>query len=208
MAKAGRPRSFDRQEALRRAMNVFWSLGYEGTTLVDLLEAMGNITPTSFYAAFGSKEELFREAVQLHTATFGTSVVRNLNEQATARASIEALLRTAVNVFCEKDHPRGCMTVLGATNCTRSNEKIQDYLRQMRLMTYRTIRQRLERGVKEGDIPAKADLSGLASFYTTVLHGLSIQARDGASRKALTTAVDYAMSAWDEIRNCMGRRRS
>ena len=201
MAKAGRPRSFDRQEALRRAMNVFWALGYEGTTLVDLLEAMGNITPTSFYAAFGSKEELFREAVQLNNTTFGTNMVRNLNAQATARASIEALLRTAVNVFCETDHPRGCMTVLGATNCTRSNEKIQDYLRQMRLMTYKTIRQRLERGVKEGDVPAKADLNGLASFYTTVLHGLSIQARDNASRKALTTAVDYAMSAWARIKN-------
>ena len=201
MAKAGRPRSFDRQEALRRAMNVFWALGYEGTTLVDLLEAMGNITPTSFYAAFGSKEELFREAVQLNNTTFGTNMVRNLNAQATARASIEALLRTAVNVFCETDHPRGCMTVLGATNCTRSNEKIQDYLRQARLMTYKTIRQRLERGVKEGDVPAKADLNGLASFYTTVLHGLSIQARDNASRKALTTAVDYAMSAWARIKN-------
>ena len=200
MAKPGRPRSFDRQEALRRAMNVFWALGYEGTTLVDLLEAMGDITPTSFYAAFGSKEELFREAVQLHSATFGTNIVRHLNEQATARASIEAFLRAAVNVFCETDHPRGCITVLGATNCTRSNEKIQDYLRQMRLMTYKTIRQRLERGVKEGDVPAKTDLNGLASFYTTVLHGLSIQARDNASRKALGAAVDYAMSAWDTIR--------
>ena len=182
-------------------MNVFWALGYEGTTLVDLLEAMGDITPTSFYAAFGSKEELFREAVQLHSTTFGANIVRNLNEQSTARASIEAFLRTAVNVFCEADHPRGCMTVLGATNCTRSNEKIQDYLRQMRLMTYKTIRQRLERGVKEGDVPAKTDLNGLASFYTTVLHGLSIQARDDASRKALITAVDYAMSAWDRIKN-------
>ena len=79
MAKPGRPRSFDRQEALRRAMNVFWALGYEGTTLVDLLEAMGNITPTSFYAAFGSKEELFREAVQLHSTTFGANIVRHLN---------------------------------------------------------------------------------------------------------------------------------
>ena len=181
-------------------MNVFWDLGYEGTTLVDLLEAMGDITPTSFYAAFGSKEELFREAVQLHSATFGTNIVRHLNEQATARASIEAFLRAAVNVFCETDHPRGCMTVLGAANCTRSNEKIQDYLRQMRLTTYKTIRQRLERGVKEGDVSAKTDLNGLASFYTTVLHGLSIQARDNASRKALGAAVDYAMSAWDTIR--------
>jgi AcrR family transcriptional regulator len=201
MAKPGRPRSFDRQEALRRAMNVFWTLGYEGTTLVDLLEAMGNITPTSFYAAFGSKEQLFREAIQLNNTTFGTKVMRNLNEQATARAAIEALLRSAVNTFSETDHPRGCMLVLGATNCTRSNEKVQEYLREMRLTTYKAIRQRLERGIKEGDIRAHADLNGLASFYTTVLHGLSIQARDNASRKALTTAVDYAMSAWDGIRN-------
>ena len=127
-----------------------------------------------------------------HESVYGTDCARE--------HCIEAFLRAAVNVFCETDHPRGCITVLGATNCTRSNEKIQDYLRQMRLMTYKTIRQRLERGVKEGDVPAKTDLNGLASFYTTVLHGLSIQARDNASRKALGAAVDYAMSAWDTIR--------
>jgi AcrR family transcriptional regulator len=199
MAKAGRPRTFDRQEALKRAMNVFWALGYEGTTLVDLLEAMGNITPTSFYAAFGSKEKLFREAVELHNKTFGCVMQRSLNENPTARESIEGLLRTAVGVFCETDHPRGCMVVLGAVNCTRPNEKIQSYLREMRQMASKTIRQRLERGVKEGDVSAKADLNGLASFYTTVMHGLSIQARDGASKKALNAAVDYAMSAWDNV---------
>ena len=178
-------------------MNVFWALGYEGTTLVDLLEAMGNITPTSFYAAFGSKEQLFREAIELHNTTYGSVMVRKLCDGTTARAAIEGQLRAAVDLYCEPDHPRGCMVVLGATNCSRSNKNIQSFLRDMRLQATKLIRQRIERGVKEGDVPANADVSGLASFYTTILHGLSIQARDGASRRTLAAAVDMAMKAWD-----------
>ena len=178
-------------------MNVFWALGYEGTTLVDLLEAMGNITPPSFYAAFGSKEQLFREAIELHNTTYGSVMVRKLCDGTTAREAIEGQLRAAVDLFCEPDHPRGCMVVLGATNCSRSNKNIQSFLRDMRLQATKLIRQRIERGVKEGDVPTNADVSGLASFYTTILHGLSIQARDGASRRTLAAAVDMAMKAWD-----------
>src|SRR5688500_4521224 len=92
MAKRGRPRSFDRNEALRRAMHIFWEAGYEGATLLDLQEAMGGITAPSFYAAFGSKEELFREVVELFRETEGAKIAHALAEGATARDSIMALL--------------------------------------------------------------------------------------------------------------------
>jgi AcrR family transcriptional regulator len=101
MTQRGRPRSFDRQAALRRAMQVFWALGYEGATLNELQEAMGGIAAPSFYAAFGSKEELFREAVELYSQTLGAPMMKALEEGATARASIEALLEAAVESFCK-----------------------------------------------------------------------------------------------------------
>ena len=199
MAKRGRPRSFDRDEALERATEVFWALGYEGATLADLQTAMGGITAPSFYAAFGSKEELFREAVELYSRTVGATMMRALTEPATARAAIEAMLGAVAESSSCGDKPRGCLIVLGAMNCSRANRNVQDYLLAIRLQAKLHITRRFERGVAEGDLPAGLDLAAIASFYTTVLRGLAIEARDGASRQALMAAVDGAMAAWDKL---------
>jgi len=199
MARRGRPRSFDREDALRRAMEVFWALGYEGATLTDLQEAMGGITAPSFYAAFGSKEELFREAVELYSRTLGAPMMKALAEGPTARAATEALLESAVEAFCKPGMPRGCMLVLGAMNSMPANKSVQDYLRGLRARRQKAIQRRLQRGVAEGELPSRLDLSILASFYATLVDGLAIQARDGASRKALRFAVRCAMAAWDTV---------
>jgi len=199
MARRGRPRSFDREDALLRAMKVFWALGYEGATLTDLQEAMGGITAPSLYAAFGSKEGLFREAVELYSRTLGVPMMKALDEGATARASLEALLQAAVEAFCKPGAPRGCLLVLGAMNSMPANKSVQEYLRGLRARRQKVIQQRLQRGVAEGELPSGLDLSALASFYMTVLDGLAIQARDGASRKALKFAVRCAMAAWETV---------
>src|SRR5437868_5009614 len=109
MARTGRPREFDRLQAVEQAMRLFWERGYEGTTLADLQKAMGGITPPSFYAAFGSKESLYREAVELYKNTEGAPVGRALAEGSTARASIERFLRAAAASVCQSGNPRGCM---------------------------------------------------------------------------------------------------
>ncbi len=199
MARRGRPRSFDREDALRQAMEVFWALGYEGATLTGLQEAMGGITAPSFYAAFGSKEELFREAVELYSKTLGVPMMKALAEGPTARASIEALLQAAVEAFCRPGKPRGCMLVLGAINSMPANKSVQDHLRGLRARRQKVIQERLQRGVAEGELPSGLDLSARASFYTTVVDGLAFQARDGASRKVLKFAVRCAMAAWDTV---------
>ena len=199
MASRGRPRSFNREDALRRAMEVFWALGYEGATLTDLQKAMGGLTAPSLYAAFGSKEELFREAVELYSKTLGLPMMKALDEGPTARGSIEALLEAAVESFCKPGAPRGCLLVLGAINSMPANKSVQDYLRGLRARRQKLIQQRLRRGVAEGELPPGLDLRAVASFYTTVVDGLAIQARDGASRKALKFAVRCAMAAWDRM---------
>lgn len=195
MAERGRPRAFDRSVALRQAMEVFWEHGYEGTSMSDLTAAMGINSP-SLYAAFGSKEELFRAAVDLYGDSDGGYTDRALREEPTARAAVEAMLRDNAAAYTEEGKPRGCMVVLaGATYTTRSTG-VRDFLVEKRRETTDEIRARLDRGVAEGDLPARVDTAALATFYTTVLYGLSIQARDGAGLDELNGSIDVAMAAW------------
>ena len=199
MATRGRPRSFNREEALRQAQQLFWARGYEGVSLADLQKAMGDITAPSFYAAFGSKEDLFREAVELYRRCEGRAPAEALGGGATARDAIEALLRTAVAAFSQPGKPGGCLLLVGAMNCTEANRGMADYLREMRRQRQTVIRQRLQRGVREGDLPKGVDLGALATFYITVLDGLALQARDGVPRKVLMAAVEGAMAGWETL---------
>jgi AcrR family transcriptional regulator len=192
----GRPRSFDRDQALESAMALFWDRGYEGVTLEQLLEAMGGIKPPSFYAAFGSKEDLFLEVVARYRESVGMRPQRALEAGATARESVAALLLEAVNVFTAEKNPRGCLVLTGF-NC--NNPTVQELVLQMRQQVPDIIRRRLERGVREGDLPEGLDLSAIASFYATVVQGLAQRARDRASRRSLLAAVKGAMAAWGNL---------
>lgn len=199
MTHRGRPRNFDRDDALRRAQRVFWEAGYDGATLADLQQAMGGISAPSFYAAFGSKEALFREVVALHCKTEGLTVQRALTEGETARSAIEDMLRAAVKAYSQPGKPRGCLLAPGTVNCSQESRAIQEYVRHLRTQRPQLIRERLDRGVAEGELKRGVDLSTLASFYTTVLDGLDVQARDGASRNAMMSIVTGAMAAWDAL---------
>lgn len=180
-------------------MEIFWGLGYEGATLTELQRAMGGITAPSFYAAFGSKEELFREAVELYSETQGVPILKALTDKPTARESVEALLTAMAEFFSQPDKPHGCLVVLGAINCMRDNQGVQEYLRDRRARRQKVILERLQRGVEDGDLPPGLDLRAMATFYSTVTNGLAIQARDGATRKDLKTTVDCAMAAWETL---------
>ena len=197
MSRTGRPREFDRDKALQRAMEIFWAQGYEGTTLAGLQQAMGGITAPSFYAAFGSKEDLFREVVELYKTIQGAPVGKALAEGVTARASVEAMLRAAAEHVCGQSNPRGCMMVLAGINCAAANKGVEDFLREQRALREKALKQRLRRGVAEGDLPASTDVNAIVSFYTSILDGIAMRAKDGASRKALGDIVRFAMAAWD-----------
>ncbi|HET7715594.1 MAG TPA: TetR/AcrR family transcriptional regulator [Bauldia sp.] len=205
MAKRGRPATFDRDEALRGAMEVFWARGYEGATLEDLQAAMGGISPPSLYNAFGSKEALFKEVVDLFMATVGAPAAQALAGEQTAREAIEGMLRRSAEAFSMPGKPHGCLVALGATNCAPANKGPQDYLLAIRRRTPGLIKQRLDRAVAEGELPAGLDTGAVAAFYTTIAHGLGIRAGDGASRRELMAAVDGAMAAWSGLTSPDGK---
>jgi len=195
MAERGRPRSFDRDAALQRAMEVFWERGYEGTSLSDLTGAMG-INAPSLYSAFGDKEALFREAVDRYRNTDGGITDQALRSGKTAREAVEAMLLAAAKALTLPGKPKGCFVVLGATNCTPANQPMAAFLRTHRLGSTQRVRERLAQGVADGELPADTDIDSLAAYFTTVMQGMSLQARDGASRAVLERIARTAMATW------------
>jgi len=126
-------------------------------------------------------------------------MVKALMEGPTTRASVEGLLRAVAGSFSQSGKPRGCLVVLGAINCMPANKNVQDFMGEQRALREKFIRQRLRRGIAEGELPSGTDINTLASFYTSVVDGMAIRARDGTSRKTLKSIADCAMAAWDSL---------
>jgi len=198
-AKRGRPRSFDREAALRSAMSLFRERGFDSVSVADLQAAMGGIAAPSFYAAFGSKEQLFREAVELQVSTMGVAPAAALEEGADARTAIGDMLQLAVASFCPAGDSSGCMLMMSSSSCMSGSDDLQAYMRDLRRELPKRLRRRLERGVKDGDVPRGADLTAIAAFYATVASGLAMRAQDGASRAELKRVARGAMAAWDGL---------
>ncbi|GAU82794.1 transcriptional regulator of TetR family [Bosea sp. BIWAKO-01] len=174
-------------------MEVFWAKGYEGTQLNDLTAAIG-ITPPSFYAAFVSKEAAFREAVELYVATAGSAALRALDEGTTVQGSIRAMLQGSIDTALSAPHSGGCLLILGVVKCQAETEPLRELLRSIRKETELRIRARLDRAVTEGDLPASSNIPVLANYYSAVMQGLSMQARDGATRDELEALIAPSMA--------------
>lgn len=179
-----RPPKFDREEALRSAMHLFWERGYDRTSISDLTEAMG-ISPPSLYAAFGDKQALFEAAVDLYEQS---AVVPLALEADTARGVFERILDRAVTLYTDPTHPRGCLVISDPT-LTRRRGSARDALVE-----------RLRRAQRAGDLSGDADPRALADYVDLVLRGLSGKARDGATRAQLRAAADIALLAWPDVK--------
>jgi AcrR family transcriptional regulator len=179
-------------------MEVFWKSGYEGTSITDLTAAMGINSP-SLYAAFGCKEALFREAITLYSDTEGSASAAALRDLPTARESIAEVLRSRAIEFTEPDKPHGCMIVLAAITSTDRSQAVHEYLAERRTATEHDFRERIERGIADGDLPHGVDAAKIGAFYNAVNQGMAIQARDGADRSKLSAVAEAAIAAWDAL---------
>jgi len=194
----GRPREFDTEEALERALDLFWRQGYEGTSLSDLTRALG-ITRASLYAAFGNKESLFRLVLDRYEAKAGRYRVDAL-EAPTAREYARQLLDGVVRLHGDKNNPPGCLGVQGALACGDEALPIRQELARRRAAGERAIRRRLRRAKAEGDLPADCNPADLARYLSAVIHGIDVLSAGGASRKELQAVADLALRQWPSVR--------
>jgi len=206
MARTGRPRGFDRDEAITHAMHLFWEHGFEGVSLERLRRAMGEISSASFYAAFGSKEALYRKALDKYLLTHGTVVSALRDESLSPRERLERSLRQSAAMQTATSHPTGCMVALSATIGPESAASVQSVTAAERAANRDAIRACVQAAIDDGTLRAKTDAAGLAALFEGLLVGLSIQARDGVSAEDLNAAVTQALNAWDA--NCCDVVRS
>jgi AcrR family transcriptional regulator len=195
MPVIGRPREFDRGAALEAAMLLFWRKGFAMTSMNDLCEAMGIRSP-SLYAAFGSKEGLYLEAVDHYVRTVGPPVWDRLAEGVTARAGVESLLLAATESLPKsRATPAGCMAALAAVG-DESPPAIANVAKKVRLEMLVNLRSRLQGAVAEGELNASTNIDHLSRFYLSVFEGMAVQARDGATHAELRGVAAAAMAAW------------
>lgn len=187
-------------------MELFWMKGFDNTSMADLTDVMG-LNPPSVYAAFGSKEGLFREALDLYARTEGSGIWDHVETAASAREAISMLLRATAESYTRGPDPRGCMIVLAAPQMQGANPAVCDELKARRLDNVAVLQRRLERAVVEGEIPGDADCTSIASYFACLQHGMSIQARDGASRETLLAIAECAMAGWDGLVSPKARAR-
>ncbi|WP_342238971.1 TetR/AcrR family transcriptional regulator [Inquilinus sp. OTU3971] len=192
----GRPRGFDRDAALDRALPVFWRQGYEGASVADLTAAMGITTP-SLYGAFGSKERLYREALDRYRADPQRAAPWAMAAP-TAREAVRLILEGSARDFSDPAHPPGCMISTAVLTCAPENRPAAAMVTSMRGNTVARLRTRFARALEEGELPPGTDPDELARFYGAIIQGLSVQALDGAGRDDLMKIVRRAMAAWPE----------
>jgi AcrR family transcriptional regulator len=193
-APLGRPRAFDPETALGRALRVFWRKGYESASLSDLTMAM-RINRPGLYAAFGNKESLFLKALDRY-ADGPVAYMREALTEPTARAVVEQLFRRTADLLTDKRNPAGCLMVQGALACGEAADRIRRELISRRAAGEAALRQRFDRARSEGDLPADSDPADLAGYVGTILHGMSVQAAGGASRGKLRRVAEVALHAW------------
>jgi AcrR family transcriptional regulator len=190
----GRPSNFDHDEALEKALHVFWTRGYEGASMSELTDALG-INRPSIYAAFGNKEELFRKALGKYMAG-PVAYVADAMQQPTARQSIEMFLTKSAEALTSPSTPRGCMMVQGALSCGQGAELIQQELVTHRQNYEATIKKRLELAKTQSELAQNVDSGALAKYIVTVHQGMSVQATSGASKEELLAIVELALQNW------------
>lgn len=193
--RRGRPKCFDEQEALQKAMMLFWKYGYEATAMSDLTKAL-NLTAPSIYSTFGDKSQLFHACLDYYLKHEACSLDLIFQQAETAKVAIELYLYENLKKLLQQDKPTGCMLVTATMNCSEQHQPLQHDLLLKRQQVKEKIYQRLQQGVEDGDLSSDADIQAMTDYYSTVIQGLTMQARDGVAIEQLENVVTLALKTW------------
>lgn len=188
----GRPRAFDRTQALNKALEIFWRQGYAPASVAELCKAM-EINPPSLYATFGNKASLFLEALRHYEHTYWDAPARRFLAEPDVHAAVGQFFREAAEILLSPETPCGCMVVLAAVNISEDEKEIIAAVRDLRLATKTMFADRFRRAIQDGQIPADTDVPALAGALNTLLEGLSLQARDGLFQSELKAIAAHAV---------------
>ncbi len=194
LKRRGRPPAFNYEDALEKAMQTFWTFGYEGTSMAALIEAMDMNKP-SIYAAFGNKEALFNLALDKYVSG-PSGFVKEALAETTSYQVAKTFLTKAVELLTQHKKPRGCMIVQGALSCGPEAEMMQKKLIAYRGNLEESIKKRFDLAKDNRDLPEDTNTSALAKYITTIHQGISVQASSGASKDELIDMIEIAMLNW------------
>lgn len=196
MARTGRPRQFNREEAVRKAMELFWQNGYESTSLADLRKVLGDISSASFYAAFNSKQALYRECLDLYTHTCNDTFSELSNEKVPAKDAIKNMLFQSIHMQTSSGKPSGCMIVLSGLNCGHENKEVEQMALSVRNDIRKSLVKCIDRGKQNGEWRQDTPTDQLVLMLDTFINGISIQSRDGIPREKLLEACELFLEMW------------
>jgi AcrR family transcriptional regulator len=191
----GRPREFDPDEVLDRAVHTFWRRGFGATSLNELARELG-IEKPSLYAAFGNKEQLFLKALDRYAAGFGRRAIAALEKASSGKAAVAALLSAFAVQLSDAKTPGGCLIANCAAECRETSETISRSLANSLGAMEGALAKRLKRAQEEGELPASEDARSLARYFAAVIQGMVSLSRAKRDPKALREIVRIALRAW------------
>ena len=189
----GRPRGFHPDQVLEIVMTLFWEHGYDGVSISDLTDATG-INRRSLYATFGSKEQLFCQAVDRYLAGPGGFFAAAM-AQPTARDIAHMMVHGAADAYTDPASPHGCLLVQGALASGEDAAPIQADLAHRRDSAVKLLAERFAIAQQDGELPG-VDPLVIARWIYAICQGISIQARSDATREELHAIADQALKAW------------
>jgi AcrR family transcriptional regulator len=189
----GRQATFDREEALETALNLFWHHGYEGVSIAALTQSIGIAAP-SLYHAFGSKEDLYREVIRRYQG-MGLSASQ-IAECSSSYEATQKVLAFGIAAVTRSKRPSGCMVSSGLLMVSPEHAELALDIRKERAKLRVALQKRIEKDIRTGTMSSSVNAASLARFYTTVLQGMSVQAIDGATAAELSAVMEVALQSW------------